>query len=1481
MSLKFLHDVDINGHITPAADNAYDIGNTSSLDFRTLYIREIDIHNQRFRLDYTGTIARLQDHSSVGDGFQFVHLGTEILRLGNGSSTTATFAGDVIATDGSDTATLKSSGVTLSRSNSYIQSNNDNQDTLNIGQPSVRWGNVKVDGATFKVFNGGNERFGINSSGNSTFAGDVTTSGTVTSDTYFYSSDASAVLATTGAGSVFLRPNGGASGTGAFSVNSSGKATVSGELEATSLDINGNADISGVTLLGTTDVTSQRLQVNGYIDITAVSTSALRWYNGSTFRGGLGLDDWAHSGSSSDITMYVSGDNSFHVSTNNVKRLEIDSSGATIAGNADISGDLTVSGSTFGLYHQTTEDGYYHDNYTGTKNLSLFLKNQRADILRYRQIDNYEYWNGSAWVADSSKESSVKNLLDGRQDTSYNVPARDYKFRFTTSVSSSWPTTANIGIQTSWSGSTFEGCQMLVEQYISGSWVLKATMEFGGSGTSNNSNDNGVDNWGLMFKADGALHTGQGSSANTTRITIDFYGWSPSNSSYTTIPLQNIFITSNYAGTENTDYTNLLDYDRNVTIAGNLVMGAGKTVDGVDISALPTSFLALGTTSTTAMAGNTSIPSISGLASTSYVDTAVANVVDSSPAALNTLNELAAALGDDANYATTTATAIGTKLPLAGGTMTGDIKLNDNVELEFGTGSDVKMKFDGSDLITTVPTGSAFMIGTNGGTPNDNSGNADFVVDVNASPQISFYSGQVQIGGTNMNWNAYLRYDGSTKLGAWDNDIHIFQQGSSGNSAKNIYIKPQAAGGATTTVATFNGDTGTTFAGVVTLGQAPTSNLHAATKAYVDGSISGLLPLAGGTMSGDLATGGNAFGGTYLSVGTNGITQWGGSRGIMTWGSGYSHIYAPSGNVLKLGGGGGNTDIEIGGTNIAVSKPIVSTTTIQGTTLTGTSLDINGNADIAGGITLSAGGNSTSANINNSGNYLQLQASHGDSNKPQFFMGNNTDLGVYTNASIHYWRKIDNTNLATLTTGQFTVTGEIEATSLDINGNADISGTLNVGQVDADGNLTVTKGSATIKVEESGGADVRMAAGGSTGYIGTYSNDQLYIQQNGSPAITIDTSRNSTFAGAAYVNGQFRWAIDGSNYAYSDTDGSGLYIENVGATDAKSDIRIQARASGAGNYSYVKIRPSVQDIQLGTNNSLGLTIDSSNNAIFTKTVKLDPGANTDVRLKLHTNSGALGDAYSWNMVSRNSGANYQFEIQQGTTTVMSIGNSAAVSGHPVTFAGSVSGVTATTSDNTTKFATTAFVKAQGYLLATTAPGLPASITLSIVNDTINVTFGASATSDIDNYLVFSSVAGSDYSLISVIPPEDMASSMSIIDNSFDVSGTQAYRIYAVKGGLYSAPRTGNISFSAGTVEATGMNVVNLNKAYYIQWDAPSSNKRFVTAYNLYKHDHATEGSLAEGSASLIYSGMNTSFMYTISGVTNDNFHKFWVTTTVV
>ena len=53
-----------------------------------------------------------------------------------------------------------------------------------------------------------------------------------------------------------------------------------------------------------------------------------------------------------------------------------------------------------------------------------------------------------------------------------------------------------------------------------------------------------------------------------------------------------------------------------------------------------------------------------GYATTTYVDGEVANLVASAPATLDTLNELAAALGDDANFSTTVTNSIATKAPI-------------------------------------------------------------------------------------------------------------------------------------------------------------------------------------------------------------------------------------------------------------------------------------------------------------------------------------------------------------------------------------------------------------------------------------------------------------------------------------------------------------------------------------------------------------------------------------------------------------------------------------------------------------------------------------------------------------------------------------------------------------------------------------------------------------------------------------------------
>ena len=79
-------------------------------------------------------------------------------------------------------------------------------------------------------------------------------------------------------------------------------------------------------------------------------------------------------------------------------------------------------------------------------------------------------------------------------------------------------------------------------------------------------------------------------------------------------------------------------------------------------------------TAPTATAGT----STTQIATTAFVGTAVSNLVAAAPAALDTLNELAAALGNDASFSTTVTNSLASKLPLAGGTMSGAIAMGAN-----------------------------------------------------------------------------------------------------------------------------------------------------------------------------------------------------------------------------------------------------------------------------------------------------------------------------------------------------------------------------------------------------------------------------------------------------------------------------------------------------------------------------------------------------------------------------------------------------------------------------------------------------------------------------------------------------------------------------------------------------------------------------------------------------------------------------------
>lgn len=128
--------------------------------------------------------------------------------------------------------------------------------------------------------------------------------------------------------------------------------------------------------------------------------------------------------------------------------------------------------------------------------------------------------------------------------------------------------------------------------------------------------------------------------------------------------------------------------------------------------------------------GATTATDVAGL-----VNSAVSQIVDAAPAALDTLNELAAALGDDASFASTVTNAIATKANIAGPTFTGTTTI--------ATGSVTGNLTVGGDLRDTGWTASRALT-------TDASGNA--VTSSVTSTEVGYLSGvtsaiQTQING--------------------------------------------------------------------------------------------------------------------------------------------------------------------------------------------------------------------------------------------------------------------------------------------------------------------------------------------------------------------------------------------------------------------------------------------------------------------------------------------------------------------------------------------------------------------------------------------------------------------------------------------------------------------------------------------------------------------------------------------------------------
>jgi len=117
-------------------------------------------------------------------------------------------------------------------------------------------------------------------------------------------------------------------------------------------------------------------------------------------------------------------------------------------------------------------------------------------------------------------------------------------------------------------------------------------------------------------------------------------------------------------------------------------------------------------------------------ATKNYVDTRFTNLIDGAPAALDTLNELAAAMADDASFHTTVTNSIATKLPLAGGTMSGAIAMGTSKITGLGDGTATADAVNKGQLDAMMPlAGGTFsgnvVLGSNSITSTATPGTAD------------------------------------------------------------------------------------------------------------------------------------------------------------------------------------------------------------------------------------------------------------------------------------------------------------------------------------------------------------------------------------------------------------------------------------------------------------------------------------------------------------------------------------------------------------------------------------------------------------------------------------------------------------------------------------------------------------------------------------------------------------------------------------
>ena len=267
-------------------------------------------------------------------------------------------------------------------------------------------------------------------------------------------------------------------------------------------------------------------------------------------------------------------------------------------------------------------------------------------------------------------------------------------------------------------------------------------------------------------------------------------------------------------------------------------------------------------------------------------------------------------------------------------------------------------------------------------------------------------------------------------------------------------------------------------------------------------------------------------------------------------------------------------------------------------------IDSSGNTTFAGAVT--TGG---TVNVNNAGS----------DKKMSFDRTGGKGMSIeHDSSSIYFYNETDSTILFRMfNAGAATLAGVLTSTGLDINGNADISGTTVCNDT-----VTIVAGAPKLILKDStddddhqiqfmnnsGGIDYLIrttdftSGGGADGlYIGSTSSDEIGLVTNNTTALTLDTSQNATFAGQASAKG-VRVTTRGTASAetWNTSDGDGIFFDFY--NDGNPYLRHGSIIANSADASAAQLE--FYTTPASGSGTLALTLDSSQNATFTGQVNI-------------------------------------------------------------------------------------------------------------------------------------------------------------------------------------------------------------------------------------------------------------------------------------